>query len=270
MKRIFSFTGILVLTSFLLTSFSLFENPQDPPRGEKHIKIVKIDDSGNRVELDTLLTNDEIFVWNGDTIDGGNKLKWIMNDEFSLDSLHKNMNIDFEYEISENEDGNVIIMKSGNKTNPIIHALPHPPAVPNVMFFDNEKSGNIIDLSDPGIISFKKKKMSGGREKITIIRNEKDEKNVKRVEKIIVTKKGVNSPFLVNEPRVHKIIVAKNGDGKIEVFEDEDLLNFGERDGTVKVIQEDGKVIRIKEIKEGNEKKIEVEVEVEEDDNDNN
>jgi hypothetical protein len=32
--------------------------------------------------------------------------------------------------------------------------------------------GNVIDLSDPGIISFEKKKLSGGREKITIIRNE--------------------------------------------------------------------------------------------------
>jgi hypothetical protein len=31
---------------------------------------------------------------------------------------------------------------------------------------------NVIDLSDPGIISFEKKKLSGGREKITIIRNE--------------------------------------------------------------------------------------------------
>jgi hypothetical protein len=31
---------------------------------------------------------------------------------------------------------------------------------------------NIIDLSDPGIISYEKKKLSGGREKITIIRNE--------------------------------------------------------------------------------------------------
>ena len=31
---------------------------------------------------------------------------------------------------------------------------------------------NVIDLSAPGIISFEKKKLSGGREKITIIRNE--------------------------------------------------------------------------------------------------
>jgi hypothetical protein len=31
---------------------------------------------------------------------------------------------------------------------------------------------NVIDLSDPGIISYQKKKLSGGREKITIIRNE--------------------------------------------------------------------------------------------------
>jgi hypothetical protein len=41
-------------------------------------------------------------------------------------------------------------------------------------------SGNVIDLSDPGIISYKKKKMSGGREKITIIRNEPSEKEIEK------------------------------------------------------------------------------------------
>lgn len=41
------------------------------------------------------------------------------------------------------------------------------------------KNKNIIDLSDPGIISYKKKKLKGGREKIILIRNEMNEDKVR-------------------------------------------------------------------------------------------
>ena len=70
MKRILSQTILPVLSFFILSSFSIRETPQDPPRGkkaEKHIKMVKVDDEGNKVELDTIIAGDEIFVWNGDT-----------------------------------------------------------------------------------------------------------------------------------------------------------------------------------------------------------
>jgi hypothetical protein len=40
----------------------------------------------------------------------------------------------------------------------------------------NGPTASSIDLSDPGIISFKKKKMSGNREKITVIRHEPNER----------------------------------------------------------------------------------------------
>lgn len=61
---------------------------------------------------------------------------------------------------------------------PGMNARPGIPAVP----FDlgdrqlrvlQHRSGNVINLSDPDIISYKKKKLSGGREKVTIIRKDK-------------------------------------------------------------------------------------------------
>ncbi|MBK6283087.1 MAG: hypothetical protein IPF54_10870 [Draconibacterium sp.] len=51
MKRIFSIILLSVFSGILLSSFSIRENPQDPPRGkktEKHIKMVKIDDNGKK------------------------------------------------------------------------------------------------------------------------------------------------------------------------------------------------------------------------------
>ena len=49
---------------------------------------------------------------------------------------------------------------------------PPPPPDVNFMRLKAPQKSNVIDLSDPGIISYEKKKLSGGREKITIIRNE--------------------------------------------------------------------------------------------------
>ena len=53
-----------------------------------------------------------------------------------------------------------------------------PVAYPGMERVRHLPGRNVIDLSDPGIISYQKKKLSGGREKITIIRNEvKEEVN---------------------------------------------------------------------------------------------
>src|SRR5680860_241656 len=115
MKRFLSVTGILALTAVLLSSFSIRENPQDPPRGkkaEKHINLVMVDDNGKKTELDTIIKGDDVFVWNGDTIGGGKDLKWITKDDFNMDSLHQNFDMNFEYEIEDNGEGNVFILKS--------------------------------------------------------------------------------------------------------------------------------------------------------------
>ncbi len=313
MKRIFSMIGILTLSAFLLSSFSLRENPQDPPRGkktERHIKISKVDDEGNKIELDTIVNNDEPFVWNGDTIGGDSNFKWLAKD-IDLDSQG---NMNFDIDISDDDAGNVFMVKSGGKgfakswqvqtdgdstkeytisivgddnepgdimmwhgandgahtfVMPPVPPVQVPPVAPKMMFFGKDNAGNVIDLSDPGVISFKKKKLSGGREKITIIRNEPDE-NVKNVEEIIVTGKGNKAMFFGDSPKVEKVIVTGSPDKRMEVIEDTDVMHLDKGDGKIKVIQEDGKKIIIREIKEGDEKKVEVNVEVEEEGQENN
>lgn len=264
MKRFFSITGVLVFSAFLLSSFSLRENPQDPPRGkktEKHIKMIKMDDEGNKIELDTILTNDDVFVWNGDTIGGNKEFKWISED-MNLDSTFENLTFDFHF---SDDDGENVFFVNPRKNRmfvaPEIHGLPHSPA--DVMFFGNDDS-NIVDLNDSGIISYKKKKMSGGREKITIIRNEPNEKNIKHVEKIIVDGKGDRSMFFGDSPQNQKIRIIKSDDGNVEIIRNGDVKNMDKNNETIKIIREDGKLIKIKEIKKGNEKEVEVEVELEE------
>ena len=89
---------------FLLSSFSIRENPQDPPRGkkkEKHIKIEKIDDKGNKTEIDTIIKGDDFFVWNGDTIGNHKGFSWFSGDDFDLESLHEKLNFDFDFSNDE-------------------------------------------------------------------------------------------------------------------------------------------------------------------------
>jgi hypothetical protein len=226
MKNIFSIVAIIGTALFLMSAVLFTDVPQDPPKKKekKHIKVVKVKD-GKRVELDTVIENDDVFVWMGDTVIGGKALMWVSEDDLKLDSLHQHFDMDFDFEIEKDGEGSVFILKSGKdgkkvvrefKTEgdslgkvfkfdvlkdgehdhdvmiwhndegekkmifatPNVHAVPHVPNVPPVpkMIFRGKKE-NVIDLSDPGVISFKKKKLSGGREKITIIRKEvEDEK----------------------------------------------------------------------------------------------
>lgn len=225
MKNIFSVLAIIGTALFLMSAVLFNDVPQDPPKKvKKHIKVVKVKD-GKKVELDTVIENDDAFVWMGDTVSGGKGLMWITEDDLKLDSLHQHFDMDFEYEIEKDGEGKVILLKSGkdgkkiirefktegdslgkvfkfdvlkdgehdhdvmiwhgekgdNKmifATPDVRAVPLVPKVPPVpgMIFRGKK-GNVIDLSDPGIISYKKKKLSGGREKITIIRNEVEDEN---------------------------------------------------------------------------------------------
>jgi hypothetical protein len=48
--------------------------------------------------------------------------------------------------------------------------VPPVPPVPHIKMLRSTKAGNAIHLDDPNIISYKKKDMSGDREKIEIIR----------------------------------------------------------------------------------------------------
>ena len=311
MKRILSVTATLACALFLLSSFSIRENPQDPPRGkkkERHIKVTKIDDNGKKTELDTIVEGDNVFVWNGDTIGDDDELKWITRNEFSVDSILSQMDMNFEFTVDEDDDGNVFIVKSEKtKGAPMIYEFksdddsaksykfeiiaddddahnnvmmwygksgpdhimvpPHParvPQVPDVMFMSKDKSDNVIDLSDPGIISFKKKKMSGDREKITIVRKKSDVKEVNKNEEIIVTKAGDAAMFgPASVEKIHSVKVIKKDGEDLQVINDGEMLYLGDDHESVKVIKKDGNIIRITENKKDDEKEVEFNVKVE-------
>ena len=102
MKRIFTVTLLSGYAVFMLSSMAFGQQTPPPPpppkapKTEKHIKMVKIDDDGKKVELDTIINGNQVFVWNGDTIGGGKQLKWITKDDFEMDSIHQNFDMNFE------------------------------------------------------------------------------------------------------------------------------------------------------------------------------
>lgn len=265
MKRIFSHSLLSVIVIFLLSSFSTRENPQDPPRGkktERHIKMVKIDDKGYKTELDTVIHDEKAFVWQGDTI--GKDLKWFSKDSFEMGDMHKNFDMNFKYKIEDDGQGNVFIMKPDKAGDHIIMPpmppdVPFPPHAPHVMMFRNNRNKNVIDLSDPGIISYDKKLMKNGNEKITIVRKQVDENE----EEEMFNKIPDGNVFWHGDaPGGKKTIkVIKSDDGSTQIFEDDELIDLKGKKGNATFVTDDGKVIKIRENTEGKEKQIEVEVE---------
>lgn len=297
MKRILSLAGRLALAVLISMAFTIDTNAQEK-KTERHIKMVRVDDQGNKTEIDTVIKGDDVFVWQGDTIGGGKELKWVAKEgdfDFDFDTDMK-MGI----KMDEDENGNVFILKSGDKKAPvfittegdslkkeyrvkvvgvgehgdhdvlmwnekdhnkIMIGAPHGAHPGNVMFI-GEKKGNVIDLSDPGIISFEKKELKDGREKITIVREKPDEKEVNVHKEVIVTEGGDHSMILhkghPGEAKRVKVFVTE--DGKAEVIEEGGTWTEEEGED-VKVIEKDGKKITIKKIKEGGEVKVDVEVE---------
>jgi hypothetical protein len=245
MKRILSITGILGLTILITSAISIRETPQDPPRGKKtkHIKIVKVDDNGEKTKLDTIIESDNVFIWNGDTIGGEHELKWVSEGAVEMD---------FDVDIEESADGNVIIMRSAKTGNPF---------PPEMMMMKMHNQGNVIDLSDPGIISYEKKDLKDGKEKITIVRKKPTEKDME-MHKMIMHG-GSAHPMMIHsghhgEAKTLKVI--SSDDGNIEIIEDGKVRHVKMDGENVKIIEEDGKIIRIREIEKGDEKTIKVEV----------
>lgn len=282
MKRILSLTGILALAIVFTSAISINEMPQDPPKGKKHVKIVKVKD-GEKVEVDTILTSREVFVFDGDTI-GGKGMKWFSKKDFDHD-----FDFDFDIDVETDEKGNVFVFKTdGDSTKKIqVKAMniggdiedimkwhgksghkmffdaPHCSGTPKIIRVD-KKAGNVIDLSDPGIISFEKKDLKDGKEKITIVREKPSESEKEINEEIIIQSSGSAPMFLHEGPhKASKIRVMAGDDGKIEILEDGKVWSIDEMEEGTKVIERDGKKIIIKKIKEGDEMNLDVEVEEE-------
>lgn len=294
MKSIFTIAAILA-TAMLFSSAVLYSDmPQDPPlKGKKHINLVRVDDKGNKMKIDTVIEADQVFVWNGDTIDEPGKMKWLSKDgEFEFDE-----DMDFDFDVKTDGNAKVFVMKNGNMTAPQVFEFKTdndsvkqyrveviasdngenvnimkwrsdgdkdvffgaPPAPHKMMFIGDRKKGNVIDLSDPGIISYDKKELRNGREKIVIVREKPSEEDMEMNEEIIIN----GSPMMQGtHPGMEKRIkVIAGDDGKVEILENGDVWSVDEMDGDVKVIEKDGKKVTIKKIKEGDEVKVNVEVE---------
>jgi hypothetical protein len=228
--------------------------------------MVKVGDDGKKVELDTVISGDQVFVWNGDTIGGEKELKWISKDDFKMDSLHQNFDMNFEYNIEDDGEGNMMIMKSGKGgkhmiMTPVPPGAPMPPHAPGMMMFSSHNNKNVIDLSDPGIISYDKKIQKDGTEKITIVRKQVSEE----VEEEVIMHGAPHSGdvfFYGNTPKHTKTVkVIKSDDGTFKVYEDDKVIRLEGENGEATFTGDDGEVIQIKEIKEGDGKKVEVKVE---------
>ena len=295
MKSIFTIAAMLA-SAILLSSAVLFTDvPQDPPKkGKKHINLVRVDDNGKKVEIDTVLEANQVFVWNGDTIGKDGGLKWISEDgEFDLD-------MDMDFDVKTDGKHKVFVMKSGNASAPMVYEFKTEddstrqyrvkviaagdedhtkvmkwhtdsdedvffgaPAAPHkMMFVGDHKKGNVIDLSDPGIISYEKKDLKDGKEKIVIIREKPSEEDMEMNEEIIIH--GAGQPMMLQgaNPGLEKRIkVIAGDDGKVEILEDGEVWSVENMEEGEKVIEKDGKKIVIKKIKEGDEVKVNVEVE---------
>ena len=157
---------------------------------------------------------------------------------------------EYKFEIIHDDgDESKAMIWNRKKPGQIVH-LPKPgvvPHAPGIMFMERGKKDNVIDLSDSDIVSYKKRKMKGGREKITIVRKVPEDGNVKEEkEEIIISDVGENAVWHSKAPgKVHAVQVTKEMDGK------------------VKVIKEGNKIIRITENKKDGEEQVEVKVEVE-------
>ena len=215
MKRILTAFGttVLAVTLFSSLAFSQKSDEKATPEKSRHIKVMKMID-GKKMELDTVITGDNLLVWQGDTLNPV-KHKWGFSPS-GFDKLHhfdvkvdenggrKNVMIyrdkggkdskQITYEIESADDDQVLNVADGDSVNKKIIIrkrmrdrednpqfyfggpdMKHFPPMPPVPHFKMVQRARVIDLNDPNIISYKKKNLSGGREKIEIIRKKGDE-----------------------------------------------------------------------------------------------
>ncbi len=155
------------------------ENPESK-QIKKEIRTIVIKD-GEKTVMDTV-------IYGGDTevfpFDGTKETRKMIVHEEELDGdSGKQVRVTVR-EIGPGDE-DVMMYDNGRRGQRRMITRPLPPAMPRLQaapgartfMFRSQQSPNVIDLADPGVISFKKKKMSGGREKITVIRQEVKEMN---------------------------------------------------------------------------------------------
>lgn len=216
MKHKLTLFGTIGLAALVLTSFTVTRNGDEPqqPKKSRHIKMVKMV-NGKKMELDTVLTGNDVFVWQGDTIGGKELGKRISPSGFDK---KKNMKVVVK---NDGKNESVMIIKDGKEGEPKIYNLdsvegmelltedidslgkkivirkhmkgddgenhmifinsddmqnfPPVPPIPHMKRMRMEHSGQYINLNDPNVVSFKKKDLKGGLEKIEIVRKKTNE-----------------------------------------------------------------------------------------------
>lgn len=221
MKNTLLSFGLAGITTALL-SFTFVQKSDEvqEPKKTRHIKMLKME-NGKKMELDTVFTNDDVFVWNGDTVNpvkhmrkvnpsgfdkmekfdvkverqdgnekvmvfkhkdgkGGEPMIWHMDSDDDMEILTEDNDstgkrIVVRKRIKDGDENQVFYFKNGDMRHfPPMPPVPPVPPVPHMRMMKMQHSGQIINLNDPNIISFKKKEMSGDREKIEIIRKKSE------------------------------------------------------------------------------------------------
>lgn len=221
MKNTLLSFGLAGLTTTLM-SFTFIQKSDEvqEPKKTRHIKMMKME-NGKKMELDTVLTNDDVFVWNGDTVNpikhmrkvnpsgfdkmekfdvkvdrkdgnekvmiikhkggkGGEPMVWHMDSDEDMDILTEDNDstgkrIVVRKRLKDGHENQVFYFNNGDmKHFPPMPPVPPVPPVPHMRMMKMQHSGQIINLNDPDIISFKKKDLSGDREKIEIIRKKSE------------------------------------------------------------------------------------------------
>jgi hypothetical protein len=191
-----------------------------------------------------------VFVLNGDTIGKTGIFSLMTENEFNADSILENFTFEFDVDNEGNNNVFVLKSRNGNKhmvqgfsadgdSNKVfkIQIDSDELSIDPKFFFWNEEDenetffapqnidvlnapririrkeidrSNVIDLSDVGIISYKKKTNRDGTEKITIIRKKVDEPNIEKEEEIIMGL-NLNQPnnFFNNSPKLRQIQIIK-------------------------------------------------------------
>ena len=157
----FFLAAMLVVTGFLSYGQEAKQG-EERPADVRRVKIVTVRDGVTEV-TDTLIASgkQEIFVR------GGNRFQFSANDnngfeweEISADDSARRVIIRRNF---DHQEGSRPLQHRNNRM--VLRGMP-------AMQFMRQRQSNVIDLADPGIISFKKKKLRNGQEKITIIRRE--------------------------------------------------------------------------------------------------
>lgn len=174
MKNTMALLGMGLAVMLLSSELSAQKAPEvKDSKKSRHIRMTKIE-NGKTMKLDTVLTGDDVFIWNGDTI---NPVKHIK--KFSPSGFDKLQHIDVNVDRKGGKE-KVMIFRHKDRNDGdgnMRHFPPVPPVppVPHVRMMKMKHAGKTINLNDPNIISYKKKDMSGDREKIEIIRKKSAE-----------------------------------------------------------------------------------------------